>query len=78
MQLPELIAADPAHYESLAVAPARDPEQLQAIKARLLDNRRSSPLFDARLFTRHIEAAYAKIAERYQAGLAPEHIYIEP
>ena len=78
MQLPELIAADPAHYESLAVAPARDPEQLQAIKARLLDNRHSSPLFDARLFTRHIEAAYAKIAERYQAGLAPEHIYIEP
>jgi predicted O-linked N-acetylglucosamine transferase (SPINDLY family) len=76
-QLPELITADPAHYESLAIRLAGEPEQLAVIRRKLIDNRLSCPLFDARLFTRHIEAAYAKIAARSQAGLAPEHIYIE-
>jgi predicted O-linked N-acetylglucosamine transferase (SPINDLY family) len=76
-QLPELITADPAHYESLAIKLAGEPEQLAAIRGKLVDNRLSCPLFDARLFTRHIEAAYAKIAARCQAGLAPDHIYIQ-
>jgi predicted O-linked N-acetylglucosamine transferase (SPINDLY family) len=44
----------------------------------LLDSRLSCPLFDARLFTTHIEAAYARIAELHRAGVAPDHIYIEP
>jgi predicted O-linked N-acetylglucosamine transferase (SPINDLY family) len=76
-QLSELITADPAHYESLAIRLAGEPEQLAVIRRKLIDNRLSCPLFDARLFTRHIEAAYAKIAARSHAGLAPEHIYIE-
>jgi predicted O-linked N-acetylglucosamine transferase (SPINDLY family) len=76
-QLPELITADPACYESLAIKLAEEPERLAAIRQKLINNRLSCPLFDARLFTRHIEAAYAKIAARRQAGLAPDHIYIE-
>jgi predicted O-linked N-acetylglucosamine transferase (SPINDLY family) len=77
-QLPELISTDPTHYESRAIELAREPEQLAAIRRKLSDNRLSCPLFDAQLFTRHIEAAYTKIAARYRAGLAPEHIDIEP
>lgn len=77
-RLPELIAATPAHYESVAIELARSPEQLAAFKRRLSENRLSCPLFDTPLFTRHIEAAYARIAERYHDGLAPEHIYIDP
>jgi predicted O-linked N-acetylglucosamine transferase (SPINDLY family) len=77
-QLPELITASPAHYESMAIELARNPDQLAAFRRRLVENRLSCPLFDTRLFTRHIETAYKKIAERSQAGLGPEHIYIEP
>ena len=76
-QLPELITTDPAHYESLAIELARQPGVLAAIKQKLLDTRFSCPLFDARLFTTHIEAAYTRIAEQDRAGVAPEHIYIE-
>jgi predicted O-linked N-acetylglucosamine transferase (SPINDLY family) len=43
----------------------------------LADNRLTTPLFDTRLFTQHLEAAYTIIAERYHAGLPAEHIYIE-
>jgi predicted O-linked N-acetylglucosamine transferase (SPINDLY family) len=77
-QLPELIATDPKRYESLAVKLAREPDQLLALRGRLIENRLSCPLFDARLFTTHVEAAYAKIAERQLAGRPPEHIYIDP
>jgi hypothetical protein len=33
-------------------------------------------LFDTALFTRHIEAAYMMMQERYRSGLPPEHIYV--
>jgi len=28
------------------------------------------------MFTKHIEAAYTQMYERYQADLPPEHIYV--
>ena len=34
------------------------------------------PLFDTPLFTRHIEAAYTQIYERYLGGLPPDHIHV--
>jgi hypothetical protein len=33
-------------------------------------------LFDTKLFTKHIEAAYTAMYERHKAGLAPDHIII--
>jgi hypothetical protein len=33
-------------------------------------------LFDAARFTKHIEAAFLAIYERYQADLPPDHIWI--
>ena len=36
----------------------------------------TAPLFDCQAFTRHIEAAYIAIYERYHSGLPPEHIYV--
>jgi hypothetical protein len=33
-------------------------------------------LFDIQAFTSHLEAAYSAMHERYQAGLAPEHIEV--
>jgi predicted O-linked N-acetylglucosamine transferase (SPINDLY family) len=74
--LPELITTTPAQYERLAIELATNPERLASIRRRLADNRLTTPLFDTRLFTRHIEAAYAAMHARHQAGLAPDHIAI--
>ena len=72
----ELVTTTPQEYETVAVRLATHPNQLAKIKRKLADNRLTTPLFDTKLYTKHIEAAYAAIYERHQAGLAPEHIYI--
>ena len=69
--VPELIAPDLASYEALALALARDPERRAALRAKILDCRATSPLFDAARYARHFEAAYRTMAERHRAGLPP-------
>lgn len=76
--LPEMITETGADYEALAITLAKNPSRLEAIKDRLHSNRMRTPLFDTPLFARHIEAAYTKIYERYQTGLPPDHIFIDP
>ena len=76
IDLPELITSTQAEYEALAIALATDPVRLKQIREKLERNRLSTPLFDARLFTRHIEDAYAQMYERHQADLPPDHIYV--
>ena len=60
----------------MAIDLATHPEKLAVIKRKLAENRLTKPLFDTKLFTKHIEAAYAAMYERYQAGLPPDHIVI--
>ena len=60
----------------MAIDLAVHPEKLAAIKHKLAENRLATPLFDTKLFTKHIEAAYTKMYQRYQAGLAPDQIVI--
>jgi protein O-GlcNAc transferase len=74
--LPELVASTPEAYEAIAVELAADARKLANIKRKLADNRLTAPLFDTRLFTKHIEAAYAAMYERYQSGLAPAPIHV--
>lgn len=62
--LPELIAPSPEEYEAMAVALARDPAGLAALKAKLAANRATAPLFDTQHFARDIEAIYEKLARR--------------
>jgi len=73
--LPELIASTQKEYETLAVELVTTPEQLKSIKNKLERKRPTAPLFDTKLFTKHIENAYTQMFERYQADLPPEHIY---
>jgi len=75
--LPELITATLNDYEALAIQLATHPEQLAALKHKLAANRLTCPLFDTALFTQHIESAYQLMFDRYQADLAPEHIYVQ-
>jgi predicted O-linked N-acetylglucosamine transferase (SPINDLY family) len=76
IRLPELITTTIEAYEHTAIDLATHPEKLAVIKRKLADNRLTTPLFDTKLFTRHIEAAYTAMFERHEAGLAPEHIVI--
>ena len=78
VQLPELIASSAASYEDRAVQLAEDPQLLAAIKEKLARNRLDSPLCDTPRFVRHLEAGYARMLERFHAGLAPEHIHVPP
>jgi protein O-GlcNAc transferase len=74
--LPELVTTNLEAYEQMAVDLATQPKKLAAIKRKLADNRLTAPLFDTKLFTKHMEAAYTAMYRRHQAGLPPDHIVI--
>ena len=69
--LPELITTSLDGYEALALKLANDPALLATIKSKLAQNRETHPLFNTAKFTRHIEAAYITMWERYQRGEPP-------
>jgi protein O-GlcNAc transferase len=74
--LPELIVRSPEEYRALAIRLANDRDALVQIKSRLAANRLTTPLFDSRLFVRHLEAGYQAMWQRAVAGLPPDHIAI--
>jgi protein O-GlcNAc transferase len=69
--LTELIAGGLPDYRQRALALARDPSMLAALRAKLAANRDSFPLFDTERFTRHIETAYTTMWELHEQGLPP-------
>jgi predicted O-linked N-acetylglucosamine transferase (SPINDLY family) len=72
--LPELVAPDMAGYEALARSLASDPGRIAALKAHLRAARDTAPLFDSARTTRSLEELFVRMADRWQAGLAPEHL----
>ena len=56
--MPELVTDNLDDYEALALALARDPARLAALKEKLAGNIATAPLFDADRFTRDLEDAY--------------------
>lgn len=64
--LPELVTADLAAYERMALKLASEPAALADMRARL-GRRGELALFDTDLFRRNIEAAYAQMWERHLA-----------
>ena len=74
--LPELITTKLEAYEQKAIDLAAHPEKLMAIKQKLAENRLTTPLFDTKLFTKHIEAVYTQMYQRHQTELAPDEIVI--
>jgi predicted O-linked N-acetylglucosamine transferase (SPINDLY family) len=78
VDLPELITYSADEYEALAVELALNKEKLRSIREKLARNRLTAPLFDTPLYTKHLEAAYEAMYQRYRAGLPPVHIEIKP
>jgi predicted O-linked N-acetylglucosamine transferase (SPINDLY family) len=50
---------------------------MKAIKEKLQANLSTAPLFNTKLFTKNLEAAYTQMHERHHKGLEPDHIYIK-
>jgi len=61
--LTELITHTPAEYVDQVVKLASDIKYLQHLRATLRDRLQSSPLMDAPIFTRHLEALYRQVWE---------------
>ena len=74
--VPELIAPDAAGYEALALALAREPQRLAALRQRIEEQRTRAPLFNTARFTRHMERAYDMMWARFEAGLPPAAINV--
>jgi len=76
--LPEMIADSEADYEARALALAQNPEQLLALRSKLMVNRRKAPLFDSAGYARHLESAFDAAYDRWRAGEAPAHLTVGP
>jgi predicted O-linked N-acetylglucosamine transferase (SPINDLY family) len=76
LDLPELITDTQEKYESKAIDIAKDPEMLTEIKIKLGRAKKTSPLFNGILFSRHIEAAYVEMHRLHLSGKKPDHIYV--
>ena len=61
--LPELATSTLAEYEALALRLATRPAELAALRLRLQQNRAACPLHDTPAYTRHLEAAYTRMAQ---------------
>lgn len=76
IELPEMITTTLDAYERSAIELATNPKQLAAVKQKLAGNRLTTPLFDTKRFTRHMESAITEMHRRHQDGLPPDHIVI--
>jgi protein O-GlcNAc transferase len=74
---PELITGSLEEYEQMALALARDPQRLTALRRKLEENRDSSPLFDLPKSTGNIEAAYARMWQSWLSRQKPAAFSIE-
>ncbi|MFZ9562849.1 MAG: tetratricopeptide repeat protein, partial [Burkholderiales bacterium] len=70
--LPELITDDLGAYEAQALRLATTPGELEALKARLKQNRLTHPLFDIDRYRRHLESAYITMVEQQRQGKPPQ------
>lgn len=76
MGLPELIVTSAEAYERLALELAMSPQMLATIRAKLLAQRQTAPLFRTRLFARNLEAGYLQAYQRYLDGERPANITV--
>jgi len=75
---PELVTDSAEDYEALALALARDPARLAALKAKVARARSESPLFDTAGFTRDLEAACISMWRQAQLGDATDSLSPTP
>jgi predicted O-linked N-acetylglucosamine transferase (SPINDLY family) len=76
--LPELVTRSLEEYESLAIRLASHPPMLRELRRKLQQNLSTYPLFDAKRYRNHIEAAYTSMWGLWQRGELPRSFAVEP
>jgi len=76
--LGELVTTTLQEYERLALSLAREPQRLRGLRAKLLQNRATFPLFDTPRFCKHLEAAYRQMWLTQRDGKPPETFSVQP
>jgi len=72
--VPETIAGSLDEYKAIALHLAQTPDQLAALKQRILQARATSPLFDSTRFAANLESLFGRMFERWKSGAAPAHL----
>ena len=75
--LAELVAHTHKQYEDIAIELANNPIRLKEIKNELEKNKLEKPLFNTKLFTKHIESAYTEMHKKYIKNEKPDHIIVQ-
>jgi predicted O-linked N-acetylglucosamine transferase (SPINDLY family) len=70
----ELVCADVAGYEAMALDLARDVQRRHRLRHEIEASRLTSPLFDGALKARQLESLYERMWERAMRGLPPAHL----
>ena len=76
--LPELITEDLEGYYELALALSLDPVRYECLVSRLAANRLTTPLFDIKRYTQHLEDLYRQMWGCYQSGAMPKTLDTGP
>ena len=74
--LPELIAKDKTHYKELAILYAQNRQVLDSIKNKLLNNKKTHPLFNTQQYVSNLEKGLKQVWQLYLEDRPPEHIII--
>jgi len=77
IDMPELVTTSLEEYEQAALALARSPQRLIALRRKLQNHREASALLDLPKLTGNIEAAYARMWQTWLAGQTPAAFSIE-
>ena len=76
--IPELVTENLEQYRALALKLARQPKLLTSYRERLLENRKTTSLFDSRRFAKNLEAAYTYMSVRWREGKGPASFRVIP
>jgi protein O-GlcNAc transferase len=77
IDMPELVTKSLEEYEQTALALARDPQRLIALRQKLENNRDTTALFNLPKCTGNIEAAYGRMWQTWLAGETPAAFSVE-
>lgn len=76
IDMPELITYSVEEYIEKAIYFATNPDILQNVKQKLINNKQTQPLFNSKMFVQHLEQAYTRVSENFEKGIK-EHIFID-
>ena len=74
--VPELITTNLEEYVEKAITLANAPKTLARIRSRMNKSRTTKGLYDAKVFTKNLEAAFVKMYDVKRSGSRPEHISV--